>query len=396
MHGRKQRRNNHQPPNGSLNYTTHTDYESDTAYLSDMPQQSPPPLRSNEELNLSVCRRHNPAITAILSLANYAVIYTFSPVSSSWEKINIEGTLFVCELTPGSLGEKRYNAFLLNRRGLNNFDCPLTSAENVEITDEYVILKQDKESNVPRPNQINDYVVYGIWIYSEPNTSTAETRSTNAQIISECAARAGVSMKEVKARVQAARQDGLQVAAAAAETQVAPTEEVQGGIPMGRTLSLKDMFGQQRAQDDEWSVRAHHDPPSQFPFHPQAPVQQHPQAPVQQQQQHHAMQNMPHMQQGPHQLIPAHPQMHSPAMALQQQHFHQQGFQLQQQQFQQQQQLLRQQQAFLQQQQQMHQQYLQQRPAQQGGPQSPPQAQPNPNLLNLFQRAMEPQGPGEQ
>ncbi|KAJ5716487.1 Dcp1-like decapping [Penicillium malachiteum] len=290
MHNRRTRRNNQYHNNGSLgtsynyNYNnTNTDYESDTAYLSDMPTQPPPPLRSNEELNLSVCRRHNPEVTNILSLANYAVIYTFSPATTSWEKINIEGTLFVCQLSPGSLGEERYTALLLNRRGLNNFDCPLTGSENVELTDEFVILKQDKESNPTSAQQAEtNYTVYGIWIYSEPNTSTAETRTINAKVISDCAARAGESLKEAKARVQAMRQDGLHVAAAAAETQAAPTEELQGGLPMGRTMSLKDLFGQQRAQDDGFSVRAHHEqpqPPHQYPQHqypPQAPVPGYP------------------------------------------------------------------------------------------------------------------------
>ncbi|KAJ5737606.1 Dcp1-like decapping [Penicillium malachiteum] len=289
MNNRRTRRNNQYHNNGTLgssynyNYNnTNTDYESDTAYLSDMPTKPPPPLRSNEELNLAVCRRHNPEVTNILSLANYAVIYTFSPATTTWEKINIEGTLFVCQLSPGSLGEERYTALLLNRRGLNNFDCPLTGSENVELTDEFVILKQDKESN-PTSAQQTNYTVYGIWIYSEPNTSTDETRTINAKIISDCAVRAGGSLKEAKARVQAMRQDGLHVAAAAAESQAAPTEELQGGIPMGRTMSLKDMFGQQRAQDDGFSVRAHHEQPQpqhQYPpqYQPPQPPQPHVQA----------------------------------------------------------------------------------------------------------------------
>ncbi|KAJ5113887.1 hypothetical protein N7456_002421 [Penicillium angulare] len=221
-----------------------------------MQQHPPPPLRSNEELNFSVLRRHNPDITNILSLCNFAVIYTFSPATTSWEKINIEGTLFVCQLTPGSLNEERYTAFVLNRRGLNNFDCLLAGPQNVELTDDFVILKEDQEDSSTAAQQDGgNYKVFGIWIYSEPNTSTADTRTTNAAIISECAERAGRSLKEAKARVQAMRQDGLHVATAAAETQAAPTEEMQGGVPMGRTISLKDLFGQQRAQDDGFSVR---------------------------------------------------------------------------------------------------------------------------------------------
>jgi hypothetical protein len=269
MASRKPRRpNNHNPVNL-------TDYESDAAYNSDMPQQSAPPLRSNEELNLSVIRRHKPSVTSILSLAPYAVVYIFSPTTKQWEKNGVEGTLFVCQETVGELGEDRYTAFVLNRRGLNNFDLPLTDGENVEITEEYVILKADESTegetgqqgiadplhpqNVPSNQRSpNNVRIYGLWIYSEPPpNSTAESRTINAKMIEECATHAGQSLKLAREQLEAMRQNSLHVAAAAASTQAPPTEEFQASVPMGRQISLKDLFGQQRAHDDGWSVHAH-------------------------------------------------------------------------------------------------------------------------------------------
>ncbi|KAJ5947884.1 hypothetical protein N7466_000899 [Penicillium verhagenii] len=244
--------------------------ESENAYLSEMEKAAPQPLRSNDDLNLRVLRRYNPAITKVISLANYAVIYTFDSTTASWEKVNIEGTLFICRMTPGRLGEERYVVVILNRRSLINFQCLLINPENVELTDEYVILKDDSANDGENKAGANDYNVYGIWIYSESKTSTADTRTVNAKIILECATRAARSMQGVKARIQAKGQDELHVAAAAAETQGVPTDNMQGGVSMGRTMSLKDMFGQQRAQDDEWSVRAHHEQPqphSALPAH---------------------------------------------------------------------------------------------------------------------------------
>ncbi|KAJ5470443.1 hypothetical protein N7530_007800 [Penicillium desertorum] len=287
MTSRKPRKqNNH----NSVNLT---DYESDAPYYSDMQQQPAPPLRSNEELNLSVIRRHKPSVTSILSLAPYAVVYIFSPTTKQWEKNGIEGTLFVCQETQGDLGQERYTAFVLNRRGLNNFDLPLTDGENVEITEEYVILKAEESEgeagqngiadplhpqNVPN-NQTgtNNVRIYGLWIYSEPPpNSTAESRAINAQMIRECATHAGESMKLARGRLEAMRQNSLHVAAAAASSQTAPMEEIQASVPMGRQISLKDLFGQQRAQDDAWSVRAHHLGPEQQPQpYPQQPSYQH-------------------------------------------------------------------------------------------------------------------------
>lgn len=302
-HGHPQHNNQIQHPNPQL-----TDYESD-AYFSDMQHQqaqaaavaaaaavtaAAAPSRSNEEINLAVIRRHNPSVTAILSLAPYAVVYIFSPTTKQWEKNGVEGTLFVCQQTQGKLGEERYTAFVLNRRGLTNFDLPLTDSDNVEITEEYVILKADEglegEAGAngiadplnpqPQPNQANgsspaDVRIYGLWIYSEPPpNSTAETRTINAQLIRECAAHAGNSLKIAQDRLDAMRQNGLQVAAAAAENQTPPLEEIQASVPMGRQISLKDLFGQQRAQDDGWSVRAHHMSPAEMQMQMQMQMQQ--------------------------------------------------------------------------------------------------------------------------
>ena len=300
MASRKPRRpnNNNQPRhshhnnhNYSNNHQFTSDYESDYPnYLSDAAQQQeselpiPPPLRSNEDLNLAVLRRHNPCINSIVSLAPYSVVYVFNPSSRQWEKSGVEGSLFVCNLSQGDLGEERYSVFVLNRRGLNNFDIPLTDGENVELTDEYVILKSDMEgvlennqnggNNNPTSNKKNhsDVRIYGLWIYSEPPpNSTAQIRAINAQTIRECAVHAGQSLRIAHERLEASRQNGLHMAAEAAATTAVPLEELQASVPMGRQVSLKDLFGQQRAQDDGWTTRAHHLNPNMGDWQHQPP-----------------------------------------------------------------------------------------------------------------------------
>ncbi|KKK18263.1 hypothetical protein P175DRAFT_0532731 [Aspergillus ochraceoroseus IBT 24754] len=256
-------------------------YISDTQQLHDQQEQAMPtaPLRSNEELNLSVLRRHNPAVNSIQSLAPFAVVYIFSPATRQWEKTGVEGSLFVCQLVPGSLGEERYSVFVLNRRGLNNFDLLLTDGENVELTEEYIILKSDYNAETGnatapattnysgKPAENGDIRIYGLWVFSEPPpNSTAETRTINAQVIRECAFLAGQSLKLARERLEATRQNGLHAAATAASATTDPLDEVQSSVPMGRQISLRDLFGQQRVQDDAWSVRAHS----------QGPEEQHP------------------------------------------------------------------------------------------------------------------------
>lgn len=197
-----------------------------------MPPATTPSTRTNEELNISVLRRHNPDVTTILSLAPYVVVYTFSPTTQQWEKNGIEGTMFICQLTQGSYGEERYGVFVLNRRGLNNFDMLLTEGENVQITDEFIILKSEKTNTGSRnPNEADEII--GLWIFSEPApSSTAETRKINAEVIKECATHAGKSLALAKESLAAAQQ------------------QQQNHVPMARQMSLKELFGQQRAQDD--------------------------------------------------------------------------------------------------------------------------------------------------
>ena len=302
-HKPKRQNNNHR----SQLSAQPSDYDSDNAavYLGDMHQPQTQqthdiphqPLRTNEELNLSVLCRHDPSINTILSHAPYAVVYIFSPATRQWEKSGVEGTLFVCQRAQGSLSEERYSIFVLNRRGLNNFSLPLTDGENVELTEEYVILKSDSNpeldtggiinttlapngngnansnsnnnngSNAQKDGKNADVRIYGLWIYSEPPpNSTAETRTINAQVIRECAVHAGQSLKLAREREEAARQNGMHLAAAAATAD--PVHEAQASVAMGRQISLKDLFGQQRAQDDEWSVKAHSLAPGEMPQPP--------------------------------------------------------------------------------------------------------------------------------
>ncbi|KAG9670114.1 PH domain-like protein, partial [Aureobasidium melanogenum] len=180
-------RNSHPRP-AAHHHHVPSDYDTDTAYATDamtsLPPPAPIPARTNEELNLSVLQRHDPSVHQILSVAPFAVVYTFNPASSSWEKQGTEGTLFVCSLLPSVGGPQieRYSCIVLNRRGLENFSSELFSAESVQVTDDYVILQVEGEDGSAN--------IYGLWIFAEEGGSTVQTRVVNALIIQECAKRA--------------------------------------------------------------------------------------------------------------------------------------------------------------------------------------------------------------
>ena len=121
----------------------------------------------------------------------------------------MEGTLFICQLSPGQYGEARFNALILNRRSLDNFEAQLLHEDDVEITDEYIILNVRDEGvkgeDAPK--------VYGLWIFCEPPpSSTAEARLDNANKMKECAAYAAQSRQQAEntaANYQNQHTDGL-------------------------------------------------------------------------------------------------------------------------------------------------------------------------------------------
>ncbi|MCJ1386036.1 hypothetical protein MMC17_009161 [Xylographa soralifera] len=207
-----------------------SDYESDANYLSDVPLPLTP--RTDEELNLAVLQRHNRDVISLEYVAPYAVVYQFSSESQQWEKSGIEGTAFVCALLPMEDYPQRYEVTVLNRRGLENFTLELANASDVEVTEEYIILNSTHDG-VPH--------VYGLWVFSEPPpSSTSHHRTAIAYKIQECAA-----------RIEASRRPNLE------QIESGHDDYVDEEVPMGRQLSLKEMFGQQRQQDDAWSIRSH-------------------------------------------------------------------------------------------------------------------------------------------
>ncbi|KAL9091871.1 MAG: hypothetical protein Q9165_004623 [Trypethelium subeluteriae] len=271
----------HQRHHSNLNQVS--DYETDTAILTDtgLPQDPPPPSRTNEELNLAVLKRHNPSIIAILSIAPYAVVYKFSAIGSIWEKRGVEGTLFVVQLLPeqleydqsstldrSAISVARFGVVVLNRRGLDNFEAGLKSAEDVEVTEEYVILQVGREPSARAHEngamQEGEPDIIGLWIFAEPPpSSTAQARILNAQIIQECAKQAEISRKAAEETLEQIRQEQARFSDANGQANQ-PEDSAErdvGGAPMGRQLSLRQLFGQQRQDDDAWSIRGHHSPP---------------------------------------------------------------------------------------------------------------------------------------
>jgi len=220
---------NNQPQLVTTDYDTDTGVQAATNYTVSK--------RTNDELNLSVLLRYLPSIHTILSVANYAVLYTFNPSAHAWQKADIEGTLFVCALDPAETGAEQFCVIILNRRGLENFVVDIVSPGDIEISGEYLYVRSEVDGET-----------YGLWIYSEDGTSTANQREIIHQIIVECAKLAEAARTRTSNGLDV-EEDGDIVA-----------EEEYESAPMGRQVSLRELFGQQREQDSGFSVHTHQSP----------------------------------------------------------------------------------------------------------------------------------------
>jgi hypothetical protein len=245
---------------------TYSDFEdTDIAYASDAP---PPATRTDYELNLTVLQRYNPSILHLFHISPYAVVYTFSPDTSAWEKCGIEGSSFLVELAPNATHAERFAIMVLNRRGLENFFVELTSTEEVELADEYIILQ----------GQLNgEDCVFGLWIFQEPPpASTAHEREEMARKIVECAGRVEAKRRR-SPNAEDTGYEGEEEGDGSVELDA--EEQMHGQATRGRG-DLASILGQQRMADDSWSVRSHSPRrPQQQPRAQQTPELQQPGAP---------------------------------------------------------------------------------------------------------------------
>lgn len=217
--------------------STFSDFEgvdSDLQYLSDN-FAAPPTTRTDTELNLAVLRRLDQQILDLHHVSPYAVVYAFSSQTSAWEKVGCEGSAFLVSLLPNATHSVRYAVLVLNRRGMENFEIELQSTEEIELTEEYIILQGNNQDGTPS--------VYGLWVFAEPEpASTARQREVLSQKILAAAEQVEHGRRDPGAPVPQAQhiQDGY-----------------NHGADMALQGSLTAMLEQQRQQDDAWSVRSH-------------------------------------------------------------------------------------------------------------------------------------------
>lgn len=154
-----------------------SDYETDT-YTTDQNVAPPVQQLSNAQLNHLVLQRWCPQLQTILAINPFAVLYHFNPETAAWEKSDLQGSLFVCQLQHPT--RPRYEVMILNRKNPENLHLEITSSENIEVTDEFVIVHIEG----------GEGQTVGLWMFSDAETPAENRLEAIAAKITECALQA--------------------------------------------------------------------------------------------------------------------------------------------------------------------------------------------------------------
>ena len=145
-------------------------------------------------------------------------------------KSGVEGTLFVCQLTPSPItGAERHCIVILNRKGLENVIIESGEIANVEITDEFLLLQFNRQDD-SLGGEVSNILGFFMHDYEE------FPREHICQL--------------VKQHWEIAMADRAQTESQAGMVENYADESFGGkalGVeykPMGRRLSLTELFGQ--------------------------------------------------------------------------------------------------------------------------------------------------------
>lgn len=151
-----------------------SDYETDT-YTTDQNIAPPVEQLSNAQLNHQVLQRWCPELQTILAISNFASLYNINPETGAWEKSELQGPLFVCQLQHPT--RPWYQVIILNRKNPENLHLDITSSENIEVASNFLIVHVEG----------GEGQTVGIWMYSDEETPAENKSEAIATKIKECA-----------------------------------------------------------------------------------------------------------------------------------------------------------------------------------------------------------------
>jgi mRNA-decapping enzyme 1B len=99
---------------------------------------------TRRKANLRVLQRMDRNVVDVAITVTHVVLYEYNTITkqSSWEKKNVEGTLFVTKRSDAP----RFKLIVLNRNSTENLEIPITAVLQMQVKDPYLILRDSPES----------------------------------------------------------------------------------------------------------------------------------------------------------------------------------------------------------------------------------------------------------
>ena len=108
-------------------------------------------LDARREMNLRVLRRFDPSIVHIVSVASFAVLYSYE---GEWSKTATEGPLFLFQRAAAPHG-----LLILNRNGPVSFSVDIHRDDDIEMSKGFIIYRPHAQLDAAEED------IYGIWVY---------------------------------------------------------------------------------------------------------------------------------------------------------------------------------------------------------------------------------------
>lgn len=112
---------------------------------------------TRRKANLRVLQRIDPNIVDLAITATHVVLYEFNNAKRTWEKKNVEGSLFVTKRSDAP----RFKLIVLNRSSTENLEVPITASFQMQVKEPYMIFRDSSASSIPGA----DETIRGIWFH---------------------------------------------------------------------------------------------------------------------------------------------------------------------------------------------------------------------------------------
>lgn len=111
---------------------------------------------TRRKANLRVLQRIDSNIVDLAITATHVVLYEFNNAKRTWEKKNVEGSLFVTKRSDAP----RFKLIVLNRSSTENLEVPITASFQMQVRDPYMIFRDSSTSTAGAEETIR-----GIWFH---------------------------------------------------------------------------------------------------------------------------------------------------------------------------------------------------------------------------------------